>query len=62
METNALSVKELTWQHSRKWEGRNGAEELELGQNIYYMHCWYKICNKAFLNETRDVIVEKLFI
>jgi hypothetical protein len=40
MEINSLSVKELTWQHSRKCEGRNGAEKLEPGQNIYYMHCW----------------------
>jgi hypothetical protein len=40
MEINSLSVSYLNSQHSRKCEGRNGAEKLEPGQNIYYMHCW----------------------
>jgi hypothetical protein len=40
MKINSLSVNDLTWQHSRKCEGRYGTKKLEPGQNIYYMHCW----------------------
>jgi hypothetical protein len=34
MEINSLSVKELTWQHSRKCEGNVAVSNLSLGKTF----------------------------
>jgi hypothetical protein len=54
MEMNSMSVNDLTREHSRKWEGRNGIQKLEPGQNIRQLSSWLEFCSSIFCSEIRD--------